>query len=800
MSNSRHIGTLIVVILKARNLPNKRHIGKQDPYCQVIFNGEKRRTKAIKRGGQHPEWDEEFRFELYEDVDELPHVPGADTPPPPPPKSNGKGPPKVKGGNFLAISCYADDPREPDLIGESKVDLTEVLTKGETDEWFTIMSKDKYCGEVYLELTFWLDEPPPTKKAPKPTTNGQYGGRGTFVPIGSGDSASSSLTDLSRFSSLGSRDEIRRENLPPSLRSSNSRLDIYVAPYETTRSHNSSVDGILNDFAELRVDQGNRRQSMPSQSGSYLPRPTSAMAAPPEHATYPGHSQRQSTYSDGGGYPYDPYDYNTTRPQPYHHDSAPLPDPYQPAYEQSATPAPSNFHGHNRPRYSMPPTSSGFMPLPQPSGFVPLNSNPPQPSGFLPPPSATPAPGAYGTVVSARVPSSSFSTLPPPSIAPSGFVSQGPPPSSSYPALSQSPSHYYPPHQSQPPPTSSFPQSQPPPTSSFPQSQLTPTTSFPQGPPPPSSSFPQGPPPPSSSFHQSQPPPTSSFPQHVPPPPSSSFSSTPPTSSYTQHLPPTSSFPQQLPPPPGSAPPGSQPPYPQSPSTPLPHHSHSAPPDQSPYSNQLTSSPSHDNIPPPPPLTESPSGQQHTASRPLPQPGQSPQYPQHARRQSSLPVPPPGPPGFYNGSQNPPAFPTAYQSIPPPPPLPQQSQPQPTSSFSNGQLALPGPPPPLPTSSSLQQPNQPPPKRRPSLPPPPITHQQQQSAFQSLPPPPPPPSLPSHLQYEPQASGFAPPGQGQTYYPGPPPRPPQFHPPPHQPTQGGYSPPVSQGAEYNYGQ
>lgn len=124
---------VLLVHLPQRNLPNKRHIGKQDPYCQVIFNGEKRRTKAIKRGGQHPEWDEEIRFELYEDVDELPHVPGAETPPPPPPKSNGKGPPKVEGGNYLAIACYADDPREPDLIGESKVDLTEVLTKGETD-------------------------------------------------------------------------------------------------------------------------------------------------------------------------------------------------------------------------------------------------------------------------------------------------------------------------------------------------------------------------------------------------------------------------------------------------------------------------------------------------------------------------------------------------------------------------------------------------------------------------------------------------------------------------------------------
>lgn len=33
----------------------------------------------------------------------------------------------------MAVACYAEDPREPDLIGESKVDLTEVLTKGETD-------------------------------------------------------------------------------------------------------------------------------------------------------------------------------------------------------------------------------------------------------------------------------------------------------------------------------------------------------------------------------------------------------------------------------------------------------------------------------------------------------------------------------------------------------------------------------------------------------------------------------------------------------------------------------------------
>lgn len=54
------------------------------------------------------------------------------TPPPPPPKKE-KGPPTIHGGKYMGIACYAEDIREPDLIGETRVDLTEVLTKGETD-------------------------------------------------------------------------------------------------------------------------------------------------------------------------------------------------------------------------------------------------------------------------------------------------------------------------------------------------------------------------------------------------------------------------------------------------------------------------------------------------------------------------------------------------------------------------------------------------------------------------------------------------------------------------------------------
>lgn len=148
-SPPRVIGTLVVIVLKAvgrctcaglssshlswwqNHLPNKRHIGKQDPYCVVNVNEEKKRTKAIKKGGQHPEWDEELRFEMQE----APEPESTDGTPPAPPPKNGKPERNlsVAGGKTMKIACYADDPREPDFIGEASVDLTEVLTKGECD-------------------------------------------------------------------------------------------------------------------------------------------------------------------------------------------------------------------------------------------------------------------------------------------------------------------------------------------------------------------------------------------------------------------------------------------------------------------------------------------------------------------------------------------------------------------------------------------------------------------------------------------------------------------------------------------
>lgn len=250
----------------------------------MTLNEQKRRTKVIKRGGQHPEWDEEFRFTIFEDVEAglVRSAPGSNTPPPLPPKK--KGPKRIKGGNFMRLQCYADDARDPDFIGETLVDLTEALTKGETDgkssdtnlvnlvvdptsEWFTLMNKDKYAGEVYVELTFWSNvrrersglatmlihhhqEPPPEKKSSRkpPISNKNYGGPGSFVPADSG----ASLNGNTRPTALPAPGSAvyQLDFLPSSLRASGSRPELYAPPYE---QRNVAVDQMTNDLAELGV-------------------------------------------------------------------------------------------------------------------------------------------------------------------------------------------------------------------------------------------------------------------------------------------------------------------------------------------------------------------------------------------------------------------------------------------------------------------------------------------------------------------------------------------------------------------
>ncbi|KAG2146635.1 hypothetical protein DEU56DRAFT_147649 [Suillus clintonianus] len=427
----REIGTLIVVVLKAKNLPNKRHIGKQAPYCCAFLNEEKRRTKAIKRGGQHPEWDEEFRFTVYEATDDELNSQSSDTPPPPPPK---KGrPKKIKGGNSMRLQCYADDPREPDLIGEAVVDLTEVLTKGETDEWFTLMYKDKYAGEVYIELTFWSNEPPPGKRnAPKAAAgNINYGGPGNFVPANGSTPSLNGSSAHSTPSRLSVSSSTLDSHLPSTIRSSHSRAELYAPAYEQwSRVSPSPADQLANDFGELGVMDPRRRESFPPAQ-TIRPSTSAGFSSLPLQP----HAHDQHTLDNGTlATSHDGVRAATTLPSRI--PSGPV--PYYPPYENGSTtnhpPPPPSRQGHAGPRYSLPASSSGFKPIPSPStsSFGTMTTYPSEQSGFLAqerpplpiPPSYPPAPVNYSPPHQIGHPS--LPPLPPP------HVTTVPPPNASH--------------------------------------------------------------------------------------------------------------------------------------------------------------------------------------------------------------------------------------------------------------------------------------------------------------------------------------------------------------------------------
>lgn len=104
------------------------------------------------RGGQHPEWDEEFRFAILEDVDDViqrsesqseslnsslndkplpvPDDPGVITTAALASKSRKA---KKKGGKSMKVACYAHEAKGPELIGDCVVSLEDVLKKGEVD-------------------------------------------------------------------------------------------------------------------------------------------------------------------------------------------------------------------------------------------------------------------------------------------------------------------------------------------------------------------------------------------------------------------------------------------------------------------------------------------------------------------------------------------------------------------------------------------------------------------------------------------------------------------------------------------
>lgn len=132
------IGTLVAVVDRAKNLPNRKTIGKQDPYCAARLGKEAKKTATDVRGGQTPKWDQELRFTVHDSADYY----------------------------QLKVSVFTDD-KKTDLIGEAWIDLKGIIIAGggQNDVWQTLTCRGKYAGEIRLEITYYDSRPKPDKPA-----------------------------------------------------------------------------------------------------------------------------------------------------------------------------------------------------------------------------------------------------------------------------------------------------------------------------------------------------------------------------------------------------------------------------------------------------------------------------------------------------------------------------------------------------------------------------------------------------------------------------------------------------------
>ncbi|KAJ6133057.1 hypothetical protein N7471_008272 [Penicillium samsonianum] len=122
------IGTLVAIIDRAKNLPNRKTMGKQNPYAAARLGKEAKKTQTDLRGGQTPRWDSELRFTVHESPDYF----------------------------KLKVSVFNDD-KKTDMIGETWVDLQSLIIPGgsQNDHWHPLQYRGKYAGDIRIEMTYY---------------------------------------------------------------------------------------------------------------------------------------------------------------------------------------------------------------------------------------------------------------------------------------------------------------------------------------------------------------------------------------------------------------------------------------------------------------------------------------------------------------------------------------------------------------------------------------------------------------------------------------------------------------------
>lgn len=132
-------GTLVIMVCRAKHLPNRRKLDKQSPYVLLRINTIAKKTPSHFRAGQTPEWTFEIRFKL-----------GRERKP------------------IMRLDVLDETKYDPTPIGGTEIDCSKVFLDSANlqeggkyiwDSWHDLEFRDKPAGKIYLEMTFYPSSP-----------------------------------------------------------------------------------------------------------------------------------------------------------------------------------------------------------------------------------------------------------------------------------------------------------------------------------------------------------------------------------------------------------------------------------------------------------------------------------------------------------------------------------------------------------------------------------------------------------------------------------------------------------------
>lgn len=139
-------GTLVILVCRAKHLPNRRKLDKQSPYVNLRLGTVAKKTPSHFRAGQTPEWTHEIRFQLTRERKPT-----------------------------LKIDILDETKNDPTPIGNTEIDCSVIfhpenkkvesdrsgkqIEKFIFDKWYDLTLNGRRAGMLYLEMTFYPSAP-----------------------------------------------------------------------------------------------------------------------------------------------------------------------------------------------------------------------------------------------------------------------------------------------------------------------------------------------------------------------------------------------------------------------------------------------------------------------------------------------------------------------------------------------------------------------------------------------------------------------------------------------------------------